>query len=73
MLQTIDRSSAQYIPLLRSFRNILSARIYKHFVPLGLGRNTYSKNKKLRTCITENLSPLNSNQKTNGLNDSLLT
>jgi hypothetical protein len=36
MFQTMDQSSARYIPLPRSFRNILPSRIYKHFVRTGL-------------------------------------
>lgn len=34
--QTMSRSSAHDIPLLRSFRNLLLSRLYKHFVPPGL-------------------------------------
>lgn len=32
MFQTMDQSTVRYIPLLRSFGNILSSRIYKDFV-----------------------------------------
>lgn len=36
MNKAISTFAANYISLLRSFRIILSARIYKHFVPMGL-------------------------------------
>lgn len=36
MFQAMNQSTARDIPLLRSCRNILSSRIYKHFVPTGL-------------------------------------
>ncbi len=36
MFQTMDCRATHYIPLLRSFRTILSAGGYKHFVPTGL-------------------------------------
>jgi pimeloyl-ACP methyl ester carboxylesterase len=49
MFRTMDQSTARYIPLLRSFRNVLSARIYEHFRAYG----TASRQKlaqKTRSC-----------------------